>query len=111
MVRKNPTTVVLVLYDNVFSLMNANELAHSFSYVQNGVISLLKEHSHFCVFMVYFLHFYYNAGTLDYLIIAFVWIEIGQDRSHGAHVSRKIMKSQYLLKKTCAEKVNAQWVY
>ena len=74
LVRKNPNTVVLVLYnelvDDVFSVMNANELVLSFSRVQNGVISLLKEPSHFCFFMMYFLPFYYNAGTLDYLIIA-----------------------------------------
>ena len=31
--------------------LRANELALSFSHVQNGVISLLKEHSHFCVFI------------------------------------------------------------
>ena len=65
---KNPTTVVLVLYneqvDDAFSVMKAgaNKLALSFSHIQNGVKPLLKEHSHFCVFMMYFLHFYYNAG-------------------------------------------------
>ena len=49
---KNPTTVVLVLYneqvDDAFSVMKAaNELALSFSHIQNGVITLIKEHFHF----------------------------------------------------------------
>ena len=48
---------MLKLVDDVFSLMNTNELALSFSHIQHGVISILKEHYHFGVFIVYFLHF------------------------------------------------------